>query len=50
MIGNFGVVVDQPVGQFAVESGQVGEQQIFVVIGEVFLGGAIESLVVCVHF
>ena len=42
MTGNYGVVVDQPVGPVvvdpvAVESGQVGEQQIFVVVGEVFL-------------
>ena len=41
-MGYFGVVVNQPVGHFAVDSvvdkaRQVGEQQLFVVIGEVFL-------------
>ena len=55
MVWNFGVVVDQPIGPVvvepvAVESGQAGEQQIFVVISEVFLDGAIGAFVARVHF
>jgi hypothetical protein len=37
-----GVVEDQPVGQFAVEEGEVGKEQILVVIHEELLDRSIE--------
>ena len=52
---SFGVVVDQPFGPVvvdpvAVESGQVGEQQLFVVVHAVLLYGAVETLAIGVYF
>jgi hypothetical protein len=38
-----GVVEDQPVGELAVEEGEVGEEQILVVIHEGLLDRSIES-------
>ena len=43
MVWNEGVVGDQPVGHFAVEFSEVGEQEFFVVVDEVFLDGSIEA-------
>ena len=49
MVGALGVVEHQPVGQFLVEAGQVGEQQVFVVVDEGLLDGAVEAFDVGVH-
>ncbi len=50
MVGNDGVIGEQPFRHFTVEQGQVGEQQILVIIHELLLNGAVETLTVCVHF
>ena len=42
MVGALGVVEHQPVGQFLVEACEVGEQQVFVVVDEGFLQGALQ--------
>lgn len=44
-----GVVEDEPVGEFLVEQGQVGKEQVFVVIDEGFLEGAVEAFDMGVH-
>ncbi|HXF08102.1 MAG TPA: hypothetical protein VNK45_06220 [Candidatus Acidoferrales bacterium] len=38
-----GVVEDEPVGEFLVEQGQVGKEQVFVVVDEGCLEGAVET-------
>ena len=43
MVWSFGVVEDEPLGEFLVETGEVGEEQVFVVVDEGFLDGAIEA-------
>ncbi len=43
-MGQAGVAVEQPVGQFAVKAGQVGVQQILVTVDELLLHGAVEAL------
>ena len=49
-MGPFGVVEDQPLGEFWVEAGEVGEEQVFVVVDEGFLDGAIEAFGMGIHF
>ena len=44
------VVVNEPIGEFAIEQGQVGEQEVFMEIHEAFPDGAVEAFVVGVHF
>jgi hypothetical protein len=43
MVRALGIVEDQPVGQFAVEEGEVGKEQLLVVIHEGLLDRSIES-------
>jgi hypothetical protein len=49
VVGSFGVVEDEPVGEFAVEACEVGEEQFLVVVHEGLLDRAIEALGVGVH-
>ena len=41
MVGSFGVIEEEPVSEFPVEVRQVVEEQVLVVIHELFLEGAI---------
>jgi hypothetical protein len=50
MVGALGVVEHQPVGEFPVEEGEIGEQQVFVVVDEGFLEGAMEAFDRSIHF
>lgn len=50
MVGSETVVEDEPFGGFVVESVDVAEQEVFVVIDELFLNGAVEAFVFGVHF
>jgi len=50
VVRTLGVVEDQLVGQFAVEEGEVGEEQLLVVTHEGLLDRAMEALGVGVHF
>ena len=50
MVGSFGVIEEEPVSEFPVEVRQVVEEQVLVVIHELFLEGAIEAFGVGVHF
>jgi len=50
MVWSFGVVEDEPVGELFVEAGQVGEEQVFVIVDERFLDGAVESFGMRIHF
>jgi hypothetical protein len=49
MVGALGVVEDEPIGELLVEEIEVGEQQVFVVVDEGFLEGAVEAFHVGVH-
>jgi hypothetical protein len=49
VVGSFGVVEDEPIGEFAVEECEVGEEQFLVVVHEGLLDRAIEALGVGVH-
>jgi hypothetical protein len=49
MVGALGVVEDEPIGEFAVEEGEVGEEQVLVVVHEGLLDRAVEALGVGVH-
>ncbi len=49
MVWNEGIAGDQPVGHFAVEFGEVGKQEVFVVVDEAFLDGAVEAFGMGVH-
>lgn len=44
-----GVVEDEPIGEFLVEGGQVGKEEIFVEVDEGLLEGAVEAFEVGVH-
>ena len=48
--GSFGVIEEEPVSEVPVEVRQVVEEQVLVVIHELFLEGAIEAFGVGVHF
>ena len=50
MVGQHGIVSQQPVGEFPVKGGEVVEQQLLVVVHEGLLEGAIEPFRVGVHF
>ena len=50
MVGQHGIISQQPVGEFPVKGGQVIEQQILVVVHEGLLEGAIEAFGVGIHF
>jgi|GEM_PF-5539893 len=50
MVGQDGVVVDDPLGQFSVKGVDVCKEKILVVINELLLHGAIETFVMRVHF
>ena len=50
MVGSFSVLEEEPVGELAVEGGQVVEQQVFMIVHELFLEGAVEAFRVGVHF
>ncbi len=50
MVGQHGIVGQQPIGQFAVKGRQIVEQQILVVVHEGLLQGAIEPFRMSVHF
>ena len=50
MVRDDGVVLDDPLGEFLVERADVCEEEVFVVIDELFLQGTIEPFVVGVHF
>ena len=50
MMRRDGAVVEQPLGQFAVEFGQVGEQQILVVVHQIFLRVRLKRSAAGVHF
>ena len=50
VVGQDGVVLDQPVGEFAVEFGEVVKQEVFVIIDEDILDSAVEAFCVGVHF
>jgi hypothetical protein len=41
-VGALGVVEDEPIGELAVEEGEVGKEQVFLIIDERFLEDAIE--------
>ena len=43
MVGAYSVVEHQSVGEFLVEEGEIGEQQVFVLVDEGFLESAIEA-------
>jgi hypothetical protein len=43
MVGALGVVEHQSVGEFLVEEGRIGEEQVFVVVDEGFRKGAMEA-------
>jgi hypothetical protein len=49
MVGALGVVEDQPVGQFAVEEGEVGKEQILMVVDKGLLDCSVEAFGVGVH-
>lgn len=49
-MGTLGIVEEEPIGEFLVEQGEIGEEQILVVIDEGFLQGAVEAFGVGVHF
>lgn len=49
LVGQDGIGSQQPVGQFSVTGGPVGNQQLLVVIHELFLEGAMESFDLRVH-
>jgi len=49
MVGPFGVVEDQPLGEFLVEAGEVGEEQVIVVVDEGFLDRAVKALGMGIH-
>ncbi len=48
-VGPFGVKPEHPVEEFLVESLEVSEEQVFVVVNEFLLDGSIESLGLGVH-
>ena len=50
MVGQHGVVGEQPVGQFLVEGSQVVEEEVLMIVHERFLEGAVEAFGVGVHF
>ena len=50
MVGSFGVIEEEPVSEVPVEVRQVVEEQVLVVIHELFLEGAIEAFGVGIHF
>ena len=50
MVGQHGIISQQPVGEFPVKGGQVIEQQILVVVHEGLLDGAVEAFGVGIHF
>ena len=50
MVGQHGIVGQQPIGQFAVKGRQIVNQQVLVVIHELFLEGAIEPFDMRIHF
>jgi len=49
MVGALGVGDDEPIGEFAVEEGEVGEEQVLVVVHEGLLDRAVEALGMGVH-
>lgn len=49
-MGVFGVVEEEPVGELLVEAGKVGEEQVFVVVDEGLLDGAIKAFGMGVGF
>ena len=49
MVGDGSVVGDEPLGEFLVEEFEVAEEQVFVVIDELLLDGAVEAFDVGVH-
>ena len=50
MVGQHGVVGEQPVGQFLVEGSQVVEEEVLMIVHERFLEGEVEAFGVGVHF
>ena len=50
MVGALSVVEHQPVGEFLVEEGEIGEEQVFVVVDEGFRKGAMEAFGRSIHF
>ncbi|OFC30756.1 hypothetical protein BAE29_12345 [Acidithiobacillus caldus] len=40
MVWSFGVVEDEPIGELLLETGEVGKEQVFVVVDEGFVDGA----------
>ncbi len=50
MVRALGVVEHQPIGEFLVEEGEIGEEPVFVVVDEGFLEGAIEAFGMGIHF
>ena len=49
MVGALGVVEDEPIGELAVEEGEVGKEQVLVVVHEGLLDRSVESLDMGVH-
>jgi hypothetical protein len=45
MVGALSVVEDEPIGEFAVEEGEVGEEQVLVVVHEGLLDRPVEARV-----
>lgn len=43
MVWSFGVIEDEPIGELLLETGEVGKEQVFVVVDEGFLNGAMEG-------
>lgn len=41
-MGPLGVVEDEPVGEFLIEEGEIGKEQVFIVIDEGLLKGALQ--------
>lgn len=50
MAGTFGVVENEPIGEFLVEVSQIGEEWVFVVVDEGFLDRAVKAFGVGAHF
>ena len=50
MVGDEGVVGDEPVSEFLVEEVDVGEEQVVVPVDELLLDGAVEPFGMGVHF
>ena len=45
-----GVEEDEPLGELVVESDEIGEGQIFIVVDEIFLEGMVEAFDLSIHF